>query len=145
MKIFPSTILVFFLAINVSLAADELQSKEFAVGPLLWVEGNIVEKSIKVIQGQTLMNVAQLLGANRIEADKAIKALSQLFNVRKLQIGQKITTQFDNNNHLLGFKISINGDLEIAAFMSEEGRYQSLKTTKADRERFAAEAEALSN
>lgn len=136
--------MVFFLAINLSLAADKpLKSKEFAVGPLLWVEGNIIEKSIEVIQGQTLMNVAQLLGANRIEADKAIKALSQLFNVRKLQIGQKVTAQFDNNNHLLGFKISINGDLEIAAFMSEEGKYQSLKTTKADRERFAAEAEAL--
>lgn len=114
-----------------------------AAGPLLWVEGGVTTKSLTVRKGQTLMNVAVALGANRAEADPALGALSRLFNVRRLQIGQVVTATFGDGNKLLGFGVSVDGDLEVAAYLSEGGDFQPLRTTGADRQRFAAEAEAL--
>lgn len=123
-----------------------LQDKEqISAGPLLWVKENITSKSLRVQKGQTLMNVAISLGTNRTEADSAIKALSRLFNVRRLQINQEVTAHFNESNRLLGFGISINGDLEVAAYLSESGLFQSLRTTLADREKFKAQAEEHRN
>ena len=114
-----------------------------AAGPLLWVEGGVSTRSQTVAKGQTLMNVALALGAKRTEADRAIAALSRLFNVRRLQIGQTVTATFGDGGKLLGFGVSVDGDLEVAAFLSEGGGFEPLRSTGADRERFAAEAEAL--
>ena len=114
-----------------------------AGGPLLWVEGGVKNRSLTVRKGQTLMNIALALGSTRIEADSAIRTLAQIFNVRRLQIGQEVTATFDKSSKLLSFGVSIDGDVEVIAFLSEGGEFQPLRTTIADRERFAAEAEVL--
>ena len=113
-----------------------------AAGPLLWVEGGVTERALVVRRGQTLMTVAVAMGAGRVEADDAIRALSRLFNPRRLQIGQTVTVTFGDGGRLLGFTVSVDDDLEVAAFRSEGGDFLPLRTTRADRERFVAEAQA---
>ena len=111
-----------------------------ASGPLLWVGGAVQTRTAIVRRGQTLMRVAVALGAGRVEADRAIAALSRLFNPRRLQIGQEVTATYGPDLDLLGLAVAVDGDLEIAAYRSEGGAFQAVRTTGADRERFAAEA-----
>ena len=111
-----------------------------AAGPLLWVGAPVQTRSATVRQGQTLMAVAVALGAERTEADRAIVALTRLFDPRRLQIGQQVTATYGPGLDLLGLGVAVDGDVEIAAYRSAGGDFQALRTTGADRERFAAEA-----
>ena len=47
--------------------------------------------SIKVRSGDTLMAILRRHGIDRVEADRAIQAARELFNLRRLRIGQEIT------------------------------------------------------
>ncbi len=112
-------------------------------GPLDVGNGEIVSRTLEVKRGQTLMEVAVQLGANRIEADKAIKALSRLFNPRRLQIGQKITATFGENMRLLGLAVAVGKSDEadeVAALLFDGEVFEPLRTTADQREQYLAEA-----
>jgi murein DD-endopeptidase MepM/ murein hydrolase activator NlpD len=113
-------------------------------GPLDVAQGAIATRSVNVKRGQTLMKVAIQLGANRTEADKAIQALSRLFNPRKLQIGQEVTATFGENMRLLGLSISM-GDDEVAALLFDGKDFEPLRTTATQRALFLAEAVAATS
>ncbi|MBT5859663.1 MAG: hypothetical protein HOH89_00750, partial [Alphaproteobacteria bacterium] len=108
-------------------------------GPLDVAQGAIATRSVNVARGQTLMKVAVQLGANRTEADKAIQALSRIFNPRKLQIGQEVTATFGENMRLLGLSVSM-GDDEVAALLFDGKTFEPLRTTATQRAQFLAEA-----
>ena len=113
-------------------------------GPLDVAQGAISTRSVNIARGQTLMKVAVQLGANRTEADKAIQALSRLFNPRKLQIGQEVTATFGGNMRLLGLSVSV-GDDEVAALLFDGKDFEPLRTTATQRAHFLAEAVAATN
>ena len=112
-------------------------------GPLDVAPGGIATRTLNVARGQTLMKVAVQLGASRVEADKAIKALSRLFNPRKLQIGQEVTATFGENMRLLGLSVAV-GDGEVAALLFDGKDFEPLRTNAAQREQFLAAAVAAS-
>ena len=112
-------------------------------GTLPRIEGGLTAKSAQVQTDQTLMVLALELGANRSEADKAIIAVGKLFNVRRLQVGQTITLTFGENSALIGLAIALEGGVEVAAYLSDSGVYEPLRTTPEERLQMAAEAEAL--
>jgi murein DD-endopeptidase MepM/ murein hydrolase activator NlpD len=112
-------------------------------GTLPRIEGGAVARSAVVKQGETLSDVARALGAKRAEADRAIAGLSKLFNVRRLQIGQTITLTFSDSATLIGLAIALEGGIEVAAYLSDGGEFEPLKTTAEERLQMAAEAEAL--
>ena len=110
-------------------------------GPLDVAPGGIASRSVNVARGQTLMKVAVQLGATRVEADKAFKALGRLFNPRKLQIGQEVTATFGENMRLLGLSVAV-GDGEVAALLFDGKEFEPLRTNPAQREQYLAEAVA---
>ena len=111
-------------------------------GTLPRVEGGAVARSAVVKQGETLMDIAIALGAKRAEADRAVAGLDKVFNVRRLQIGQTVTLTFGDSMGLIGFTIALEGGVEVAAYLSEGGEFEPLKTTAEERLQMAAEAEA---
>ena len=111
-------------------------------GTLPRVEGGAVARSAVVKQGETLMDIAIALGAKRAEADRAVAGLDKVFNVRRLQIGQTVTLTFGDSMGLIGFAIALEGGVEVAAYLSEGGEFEPLKTTAEERLQMAAEAEA---
>ena len=112
-------------------------------GTLPRIEGSLTAKTAQVQADQTLMVIALELGANRAEADKAITAVGKLFNVRRMQVGQTITATFGENNALIGLAMALEGGVEVAAYLSDSGAYEPLRTTPEDRLQMAAEADAL--
>ena len=105
--------------------------------PLDVAQGAIATRSVNVARDQTLMEVALQLGANRTEADKAIQALSRLFNPRKLQIGQEVTATFGKDMRLLGLSVSM-GDDEVAALLFDGKVFEPLRTIATQRVQFLA-------
>lgn len=112
-------------------------------GTLPRIEGGTVARSAVVKQGETLMDIAEALGARRAEADRAIAGVGKLFNVRRLQIGQAITLTFGEGGGLVAFAIALDGGVEVAAYLSDGGEFEPLKSTAEERLQMAAEAEAL--
>ena len=112
-------------------------------GTLPRIEGGVVARSATVQDGQTLMDVALALGAKRVEADRAIAVVGKLFNVRRVQIGQQVTLTFGEGNSLIGFTLAVGDGVEVAAFLSETGEFEALKSNAEERLQMAAEAEAL--
>lgn len=114
-------------------------------GPVDLGNGEIISRTLEVKRGQTLMKVAVQLGANRVEADKAIKAISRLFNPRRLQIGQQVTATFSENMRLLGLAVAVgkaDEDDEVAALLFDGKVFEPLRTNAAEREQYLAEAVA---
>ena len=110
--------------------------------PLDLAASAVASRSLEVRRGQTLMQVAVSLGADRVQADKAIKALSRLFNPRRLQIGQRVTATFGAGMRLLGLAIAVNEAEEIAALRFDGDAFEPLRTTAAQREQYLAEMNA---
>lgn len=109
-----------------------------ATGPLVWVDGGVTSRTLELKAGQTLMAAVLSLGADRLEADRAAAAVGKLFNVRKMQLGQHITAIFGDGMQLLGLSVSLDGDAEVAAYLSEAGVYEPTRTTADERAELAA-------
>ena len=69
-----------------------------------------VEKTVTIKRGQGMMDVLVKSGADRQDAYKAIKALSQHYDMRKLQIGQQLQATYDPEGRLSGLSMEKNFD-----------------------------------
>ena len=74
-------------------------------------EGEIVFKEIKIKNGQGLMDALVDSGAQRTDAFNAIETLSDHFNVRRIQVGQKFDLAYTPNGILS--RIQMQKDLLI--------------------------------
>ncbi|MBC6439245.1 MAG: peptidoglycan DD-metalloendopeptidase family protein [Rhodospirillales bacterium] len=74
---------------------------------------------LAVEQGDTLMSILLRAGADRIEADRAIRALRPHYDLRHLQIGQEVKVAFEDDNGdgelLVTVSIRIKEDLYVQA------------------------------
>ncbi|PCI31807.1 MAG: peptidase M23 [Alphaproteobacteria bacterium] len=67
-------------------------------------------KEVRVKRGQGMMDILINSGAERIDAYKAIKALSKHYNMKKLQIGQTLQAGYDPDGRLTELNMRKNFD-----------------------------------
>lgn len=67
-------------------------------------------REIRIKAGQGMMEILIRNGADRQDADKAIKALADYSDLRKLQIGQTLQALYDSRGRLTGLNIPRNFD-----------------------------------
>ena len=96
-----------------------------------------------VSRGDTLMDAAMILGARAQEANDATAALADIFNPRRLRIGQVVTATFgrlekSNRPRLLALTVAVDTNSEVAAFLSEGGRYTPHRLSKDEAEKMIA-------
>ena len=101
---------------------------------VMQIEGNINAVTILVDRGDTLMAILRSEGIDRHEADRAIRALGNLFNPRRLREGQQITfaTRADYSGALTleGFSIKIGKDRHIEVLRTGAKNFTSAKVTE---------------
>jgi len=85
-------------------------------------EGEIVFKEIKIKNGQGLMDALVDSGAQRTDAFNAIETLSDHFNVRRIQVGQKFDLAYTPNGILSRIQMQKDFD-HIVIVEREEGAY----------------------
>lgn len=87
------------------------------------IEGEIFAKELRIKSGQGLMDALLDNGADRIDAFNAINALSDYFNVRRIQIGQKLDTEYTADGTLAG--LSLQKDFDNMIYVERSGdQYQ---------------------
>ena len=98
------------------------------------IETNINAVTILVARGDTLIAILRSEGIDRHEADRAIRALGNLFNPRRLREGQQIilATRADNSGALAlaGFSIKVRKDSYIEVLKKDAKNFASAKVTK---------------
>lgn len=81
-------------------------------------------KEIRIKRNQGLMDALIEDGAERIDAFNAIKALGDLFDVRKIQVGQKIATLYSPDGELNKMEIQKDFDHLIVVNKFPDGTYK---------------------
>ncbi len=98
------------------------------------IEANINAVTILVDRGDTLIAILRSEGIDRHEADRAIRALGNLFNPRRLREGQQITlaTRADNSGALTleGFSIKVGKDRHIEVLKSDAKNFVAAKVSE---------------
>jgi murein DD-endopeptidase MepM/ murein hydrolase activator NlpD len=106
-------------------------------------------KRVKVRAGDTLMAILRRHGIDRAEADRAIRATREIFNPRRLSIGQEIAliTGIDQTgaNSLEAFAIRLTDDRFVQVTRSADGPFEANRVAaldlRVDRERMVASAD----
>lgn len=84
----------------------------------------VFAKDMTIKSGQGLMDALIDNGADRRDAFNAINALSEQFNVRRIQAGQKMNTEYDSEGTLL--RLSFQKDFDNMIVVNRNGdAYQS--------------------
>ncbi len=84
-------------------------------------------KDIRIHQGQGMMDALIKSGAKRKDAYKAITSLSKYYNMKKLQIGQKLQAAYDTQGRLSGLNMQKDFDHMIRVSRSEDNFKADLK------------------
>ncbi|MBL4894162.1 MAG: hypothetical protein JKY59_04730 [Emcibacter sp.] len=92
------------------------------------VEPELDLREVSVKRGQGMMDILVTSGAERKDAYKAIKALSQHYDMKKLQIGQTLQAAYDAQGRLSGLNMRKNFDHMIRVNRTDD----SFKATLED-------------
>ncbi len=87
----------------------------------------VFNKEIRVKRGQGLMDALLDNGAERGDAFNAIEALSDLYNVRKIQVGQKLTAVYSPDGTLTRLEIQKDFDHLITVEQETSGYKSAVK------------------
>ncbi len=109
-----------------------------------------LEKTVSVDKGDTLIKVLTKAGASQQESHEAITALSEVFDPRRLKVGQDITLSFKNENgidtasegtigQLVSVSLSQDVDLQVGAYRTPDDSFEA-KETKIDLEKIMTRA-----
>ena len=79
---------------------------------------NLIQVTVK--RGQGMMDILVKSGADRKDAYKAIKALSQHYNMKKLQIGQTLYAAYDADSRLSGLNMQKDFDHMIRVSRTDD-------------------------
>ena len=93
----------------------------------------IVERSVSITSGDTLMAVITRSGSDRATAHAAITALAKQYNPRRLRPGQKLSLLFDplrdgatpNRPSLVRLAFAASTEQEIQVILNERGQFIS--------------------
>lgn len=92
-------------------------------------EDEVFAKELRIKSGQGLMDALLDNGADRRDAFNAINALSDHFNMRRIQVGQKLNTEYAQNGTLLALSLQKDFDNMIVVERNGEnykGRVDAL-------------------
>ena len=94
--------------------------------------------STRLGRGDSVLEVAMRLGADVDEAFGASQALSSIYNLRRLAVGQVVTAVLgkrprDENRRLLWLSVSIDNGKEVAALLEDDGGFEAMRTTPVER------------
>ena len=94
--------------------------------------------STRLGRGDSVLEVAMRLGADLDEAFGASQALSSIYNLRRLAVGQVVTAVLgkrprDENRRLLWLSVSIDNGKEVAALLEDDGGFEAMRTTPVER------------
>ncbi len=101
-------------------------------------------RTLRITRGQTLADILHAAGVGRNETANAVAALARVFNLRRLQIGQRVTLRLDPmttggaSNRLISVSLNLRNDKVAVAFRDFGDRFAAKRMT-------AAEAETLLN
>ncbi len=85
-------------------------------------------KDVRIKRGQGMMDILVKSGASRWDAYKAINALSGYFDMRKLQIGQKLQAAYDSDGRLTGLNMQKDFDHMIRVSRTDDHFSATLQT-----------------
>lgn len=97
------------------------------------------QKTVSVGKGDTLMKVLTKAGADRKESFDAISALSEVFDPRRLKVGQDIILNFDSTNsgdgnttsnefNLVSISLNQDVDRQVAAIRAPDNSFKVRET-----------------
>ena len=94
--------------------------------------------STRLGRGDSVLEVAMRLGADVDQAFGASQALSSIYNLRRLAVGQVVTAVLgkrprDENRRLLWLSVSIDDGKEVAALLEDDGGFEAMRTTPVER------------
>jgi len=101
-------------------------------------------RTLRITRGQTLADILHAAGVGRNETANAVAALGRVYNLRRLQIGQRVTLRLDPmttggaSNRLISVSLNLRNDKVAVAFRDFGDRFSAKRMT-------AAEAETLLN
>lgn len=101
-------------------------------------------RTLRITRGQTLADILHAAGVGRNETANAVAALGKVFNLRRLQIGQRVILRLDPmtsggaSNRLISVSLNLRNDKVAVAFRDFGDRFAARRMT-------AAEAETLLN
>ncbi len=96
------------------------------------VTADVTNRNIVVEPGDTLMSVLLGAGSRRVEADRAIRALTRHFNPRRLQPGQEVRVILDaegDEARLATVSVSLGDDRYVQASLSGTGYVSEITAT----------------
>lgn len=87
------------------------------------IDGEVFAKELRIKSGQGLMDALLDNGADRSDAFNAINALSEHFNVRRIQVGQRLDTEYTPSGILTS--LSLQKDFDNMIYVERNGdQYQ---------------------
>ena len=86
-------------------------------------EPETVRQTVTVRKGDTLIELLVKHGVERTDGLAAIRALAQVFDPRRLQVGQAIALQFAASGRLLSLRLAASVDRDVGAVRRQDGSF----------------------
>ena len=136
--------------VSAEVATEEAMPGEGAATEVAAAPGGLDRRVVSVGRGDTLMDLLTGVSVPRAEANGAITALSDVYDPRKLQIGQQITVLFEprrgGSRRFVGLELATDVVRSVSVARTGDAGFESAEIKKeVRRELAAAEADIRSS
>ena len=104
------------------------QAAPFDPGVVAEPPGTPGLRTLELRRGDTLMKLLVAAGSRRLDADRAISAIARYVDLRRLQIGQKLTVVFGDSATapaLVAVSLALGGERFVVAARADDGSFRA--------------------